>query len=55
MDILVITWNFPPRRGGMEQLLGSLCDGLSKNHRLFIITSYAGPSYEGETGIFRPR
>ena len=55
MDILVITWNFPPRRGGMEQLLASLCNGLSKNHRLFVITSYAGSSYERETGIFRPR
>ncbi len=55
MDILVITWNFPPRRGGMEQLLASLCNGLSKNHRLFVITSCAGSSYERETGIFRPR
>ena len=55
MDILVITWNFPPRRGGMEQLLANLCNGLSKNHRLFVITSYAGSSYERETGIFRPR
>jgi phosphatidyl-myo-inositol dimannoside synthase len=53
MDILVITWNFPPRRGGMEQLLSSLCNGLSKTHRLWIITSYAGPSYAPETGIFR--
>lgn len=54
MDILVITWNFPPRRGGMEQLLGSLCDELSKNHRLFIITAYADHSCPRETGIFRP-
>jgi phosphatidylinositol alpha-1,6-mannosyltransferase len=54
MDILVITWNFPPRRGGMEQLLGSLCDELSKNHRLFIITAYADNSCPPKTGIFRP-
>jgi phosphatidyl-myo-inositol dimannoside synthase len=54
MDILVITWNFPPRRGGMEQLLGSLCDALSKNHRLFVITAYADDSCAPETGIFRP-
>jgi phosphatidyl-myo-inositol dimannoside synthase len=54
MDILVITWNFPPRRGGMEQLLGSLCDALSKNHRLFVITAYADDSCPQETGIFRP-
>lgn len=55
MAILVITWNFPPRRGGMEHLLASLCNGLSKNHRLWVITSYAGPAYACETGIFRSR
>jgi phosphatidyl-myo-inositol dimannoside synthase len=53
MDILVITWNFPPRRGGMEQLLGSLCDELSKNHQLFIITA-SDRSCPAKTGIFRP-
>ena len=54
MDILVITWNFPPRRGGMEHLLASLCDELSKNHGLFIITAYADHSCPPKTGIFRP-
>jgi phosphatidylinositol alpha-1,6-mannosyltransferase len=54
MEILFITWNFPPRRGGMEQLLGSLCDELSKNHKLFIITAYADHSCPPKTGIFRP-
>jgi phosphatidylinositol alpha-1,6-mannosyltransferase len=54
MNILVITWNFPPRRGGMEQLLGNLCDELSKNHKLFIITAYADFSCPPKTGIFRP-
>src|SRR5688572_27610302 len=54
MTILVITWNFPPRRGGMEQLLRSLCDELSNNHKLFIITAYADHTIAAETGIFRP-
>jgi phosphatidyl-myo-inositol dimannoside synthase len=54
MDILVITWNFPPRRGGMEQLLASLCEELGKNHRLFIITSHADNSDPCEARIFRP-
>jgi phosphatidyl-myo-inositol dimannoside synthase len=54
MNILVITWNFPPRRGGMEQLLGNLCDELSKSHKLFIITAYADHSCPPKTGIFRP-
>ncbi len=55
MDILVITWNFPPRQGGMEQLLGSLCDELSNNHKLFIITAYADYTVAAKTEIFRPR
>ncbi|HKX50918.1 MAG TPA: glycosyltransferase family 4 protein, partial [Candidatus Binatia bacterium] len=38
----------------MEQLLGSLCDELSKNHKLFIITAYANHSCPPKTGIFRP-
>jgi phosphatidyl-myo-inositol dimannoside synthase len=54
MNILVITWNFPPRQGGMEQLLGNLCDELSKNHKLFIITAYADQSCPPKMGIFRP-
>jgi phosphatidyl-myo-inositol dimannoside synthase len=54
MNILVITWNFPPRRGGIEQLLAGLCDTLSKNHRLFIITAYADHSCPATAGIFRP-
>jgi len=49
MEILVITWNYPPRRGGMEQLLAGLCDGLSKHHRLRVITTHADrlPADEG--------
>lgn len=54
MDILVITWNFPPRRGGMEQLLASLCDGFRKNHRPLIITSHAGHTYRDEENVYRP-
>jgi phosphatidylinositol alpha-1,6-mannosyltransferase len=54
MEFLVITWNFPPRQGGMEQLLGSLCDEFGKNHRLFIITAYANRLCPPKTGIFRP-
>lgn len=54
MNILVITWNFPPRQGGMEQLLGNVCDELSKNHKLFIITAYADHSCPPKAGIFRP-
>ena len=55
MDILVVTWNFPPRCGGMEKLLSGLCDGLRKNHRLLIITSYANDRCADDKYTFRPR
>ena len=55
MEILAITWNYPPRRGGMEQLLASLCDGLRKNHRVSVITAYADkPQPAEERKVFRP-
>ena len=54
MDILVVTWNYPPRCGGMEKLLAGLCDGLRKNHRLLIITSYANDRCADDKDTFRP-
>lgn len=55
MEILVITWNYPPRQGGMEQLLASVCAGLSKNHRVSVITAYADKHFTaGEETVFRP-
>lgn len=56
MDILVITWNYPPRQGGMEQLLANVCGGLSKSHGVSVITAHASASESvaGEA-IYRPR
>ena len=55
MEILVITWNYPPRRGGMEQLLASVCGGLSKNHRVWVVTAFAAKSIAGAgDNVFRP-
>ncbi|MGZ8519749.1 MAG: glycosyltransferase family 4 protein [Candidatus Binatia bacterium] len=55
MEILVITWNYPPRQGGMEQLLASVCAGLSKDHRVSVITAYADKHFTaGEESVFRP-
>lgn len=54
MGILVITWNFPPRQGGIENLIAGLFGGLKKNHRLFIITSFA-PVADAKEPVFRPR
>lgn len=54
MGILVITWNFPPRRGGIENLTSNLCRGLKACYSVFVITS--GASVPGpEEGVFRPR
>ena len=54
MGILIITWNFPPRRGGMENLIAGLADGLRKNHCLFVVTSFASVA-DGNEAVFRPR
>lgn len=54
MGILIITWNFPPRQGGMENLIAGLADGLSKNHCLFVVTSFASVA-DGKEAVFRPR
>lgn len=55
VGILVITWNYPPRQGGIEQLLASVCAGLSKNHRVAVITAHATESIAvADEIIFRP-
>jgi phosphatidylinositol alpha-1,6-mannosyltransferase len=52
MDRLVITWNYPPRRGGIESLIGSLCDELRKSRPVYVITSRA-PALGPEENVFR--
>ena len=53
MDVLIITWNFPPKQGGIESLIAGLADGLKKNHRVFVITSFARLA-DGKELVFRP-
>lgn len=55
MGILVITWNFPPRQGGIEKLVADLCYELKKRHSLFVITSYARSAEIREDWVFRSR
>jgi len=55
MGILVVTWNFPPRRGGMENLLAGVCHNLKKTRPVFVITSYAFSTGGKEDWIFRSR
>lgn len=54
MGILVITWNYPPRRGGMENLIAGLCDGLRENHRVEVITAYADGCKNEGSAVHRP-
>jgi phosphatidylinositol alpha-1,6-mannosyltransferase len=51
MAILLVTWNFPPRRGGIENLMAQLSAGLKKNHTVFVITAYADHGCEED--VFR--
>jgi phosphatidyl-myo-inositol dimannoside synthase len=52
MEILVITWNYPPRRGGIEYLVSNLCMDLRKRHSVVVVTSHASPVPD-EEDIFR--
>ena len=53
MDILVVTWNYPPRRGGIENLIGNLCRELRKKHSVKVITAYSPVSRFSEVDVFR--
>jgi phosphatidyl-myo-inositol dimannoside synthase len=53
MGILVVSWNFPPRRGGAEYLISNLVAGLRRNHAVFVITAHASSSGSTEEGVFR--
>ncbi len=55
MGVLVITWNYPPRRGGMEELLGNVCAGLREKHLVVVITSCARGARRVEPSVFRPK
>lgn len=52
MEILVISWNYTPRRGGIEYLISNLCVDLRKRHSVSIVTSHAA-SDPDDKGVFR--
>ncbi len=54
LSILVITWNYPPKRGGIENLTSNLCRGLSERYPVYIVTS-GGAVSEPKQRLFRPR
>jgi phosphatidylinositol alpha-1,6-mannosyltransferase len=53
MEILVITWNYPPRRGGIENLVANLCVGLRKKHLVLVVTSHAQAVNSIERNTYR--
>jgi phosphatidyl-myo-inositol dimannoside synthase len=53
MNLLVITWNYPPRRGGIENLIANLCVGLRKKHLVLVVTSHAPAVNSVERDIYR--
>ena len=53
MGVLVITWNYPPRRGGIEYLVSQVVTGLRKKRSVFVITAYANNTDPTEKDVFR--
>jgi phosphatidyl-myo-inositol dimannoside synthase len=53
MGILVITWNFPPRRGGIENVISHLVAGLMERHPVKVITTHARTPDSDHNNIFR--
>jgi phosphatidyl-myo-inositol dimannoside synthase len=53
MHILMISWNYPPRRGGIEYLMNRLYAGFKERNSVQLITAYTRSSESVEEGIFR--
>lgn len=53
MSILVLTWNYPPRRGGIEYLVSHVVEGLRKRHSVAVVTAYNENSQSDEPGVRR--
>jgi phosphatidylinositol alpha-1,6-mannosyltransferase len=53
MGILVITWNYPPRRGGIEYLVDHLVASLRKRHAVRVVTAYNHSSEFTEIDVVR--
>jgi phosphatidyl-myo-inositol dimannoside synthase len=53
MGILVVTWNYPPRRGGIEHLVGHLVADLRQRHAVQVVTAYNHSSEATEVDVIR--
>jgi phosphatidylinositol alpha-1,6-mannosyltransferase len=52
MAVLIVSWNFPPRRGGIEDLIYNLCENLKKRRPVWVLTAHAS-STVSEDRVFR--
>jgi phosphatidyl-myo-inositol dimannoside synthase len=52
IDLLLVTWNFPPKMGGMENLMFSLYDYLRRENRVVVIAPF-GPTVIEHSEICR--
>ncbi len=53
-NILIVTWNFPPTTGGIENLIGDIYINLSKYHDVSVITA-GKPDEESDSNVIRLR
>ncbi|HEX9442875.1 MAG TPA: glycosyltransferase family 4 protein, partial [Candidatus Binatia bacterium] len=52
--VLIVTWNFPPRTGGIENLLAGLRRGLQKDRRVLVLAAQAAGG-GNEEWLLRPK
>lgn len=54
MNILLITWNFPPKVGGLENVIYNVWRGLCSFHTVFTITAHSKQKDETLDKVYRP-
>jgi len=55
MRVLLVTWNYPPKVGGMEMMLYQLVQHLTSYIEVHIIGPYAGSGDKSADNVIRPR
>jgi len=54
MRILVISYNFPPKTGGLENVVFYTWKALKKKHQVFALAPYTEKTDNDPAGVFRP-
>lgn len=54
MNVLLVTWNFPPKVGGLENVIYNVWKGLSKQNTVFTITAHSKQRQEVSDKLYRP-